>query len=162
MENFKGIKNFKPSEFSEPEKMSPKLLKLLDALRDYLGRPIVITSSTEGKHSKNSQHYLGKAVDIIVPNYRGSLLSLYLLVERFNFTGIGLYPDWKYNGKRIGGLHLDVRDEINEQGARWIGKLQRDGSQKYLPLTTATLVKTRIVTIQKKNNGKLYAMGQKN
>ena len=30
--------------------------------------------------------------------------------EMLNFTGIGLYPQWKLNGKQRPGLHLDVRE----------------------------------------------------
>ena len=149
MKNFKNIKHFKPSEFSEPEKISHELLCRLDALREYLGLSIMITSSTEGEHVESSQHYLGKAVDVVIPNYQGSLFSLYLIIERFGFRGIGLYPDWKLRGKKIGGFHLDVRTVDNYQSAKWIGYKNKLGVTKYSAFSIANLIRMNIITCKK-------------
>lgn len=151
MKNFEGLEFFKPSEFPEPEKMDSELLKMLDSFRKYLGVPIVITFSTNGSHSKNSQHFKGKAVDIVVPNFGGSLFSLYLIAERYNFTGIGLYPRWKSAGVICGGLHLDSRELYQGFGARWIGVGQYDEVKdkivnKYYPLNTKSLIETKVLT----------------
>lgn len=146
-----NLKHFSPSEFQDPDKMNPKLLRKLDVLREYLGLRIIITSSTGGVHVANSQHYLGNAVDIVVPDWKGSLFSLYLIIERFNFAGLGLYPRWSFKGAKIGGFHLDERDLIDFQGKRWIGIPQTDertGAEKtfYLPLNMPNLIKTGIVS----------------
>lgn len=65
------LKYFKPSEFSEYEKMSPDFLLRLDRARDIAGVPFVITSSFRSEldnervnGAKNSAHLRGLAVDI--------------------------------------------------------------------------------------------------
>lgn len=152
---FKNLKHFTEKEFDQPDKMNIVLLRELDMLREYLDRSIIITSSTGGTHTEGSQHYLGNAVDIIVPTFDGSPFSLYLIAERFSFSGIGVYPDWTYKGKRIGGLHLDVRDRKGGQGARWIGKKYQDAETKvdkmfYYPLNPENLLKHKIITTKKR------------
>jgi hypothetical protein len=149
--NFPKLKHFKESEFHEPEKMNHDLLHRLDAYREYIGVPVFISSSTDGVHAKNSQHYLGNAVDIIPINPKGSLIAQFLIAERFGFTGIGIYPDWCYNGKTLGGLHLDRRPENNLQAARWIGKKLPNPTTgeietQYFPLSIRYLKKFKILT----------------
>lgn len=107
--------------------MSHELLLKLDDFRDYLGSPIFITCGTQGEHAANSQHYQGKAVDVVFPDTKMGLLDRFIAAERFGFRGIGIYPEWKYQGRDFGGLHLDVRplsyelDGTQEyQQARWI------------------------------------------
>jgi len=94
--------------------MDFELLKRLDALREFVGHPIIIHCgyATNG-HTKHSQHYLGKAADFHILNM--NLINQYLMAERFMFTGIGIYPDWKHPG-----LHCDVRYKDHEQPQdRW-------------------------------------------
>lgn len=150
MADFSKIKYFKPHEFADPDKMDQLLLEKLDAFRHYIDSPVIITSSTNGIHSPNSQHYLGKAVDIIVPERKGSLIALYLIAERFNFTGLGIYPDWMYDNVMCGGLHLDLRATPNHQGARWIGINKIDKktgikNREYLPLSISYLKRYKIL-----------------
>lgn len=150
MADFSKIKYFKPHEFADPDKMDQLLLEKLDAFRHYIDSPVIITSSTNGVHSPNSQHYAGKAIDIVVPERKGSLIALYFIAERFNFTGLGIYPDWVYNNAVCGGLHLDLRTTPNHQGARWIGinKLDNETGVKkreYLPLSISYLKRHKIL-----------------
>jgi len=42
----------------------PHLFRLDEWCRDHLGYELVITSCTDGKHSKTSRHYLGTAIDV--------------------------------------------------------------------------------------------------
>lgn len=91
------------------------LLKRLDALREFVSYPIIIHCgyASDG-HVKDSQHYLGRAVDFHIKNV--SLINQYLMAERFIFTGIGIYPDWNNPG-----LHCDVRHKNHEQSQdRWV------------------------------------------
>lgn len=84
------------------------------------------------------------AVDLVVPD-RGDLspFDLLLAALRFGFTGIGVYPDWMYNNKKVGGLHLDVRPaQIN--GAQWLG-IKDDNKQTYLSLNEANLRKFGVI-----------------
>jgi len=115
-DEWKQIEHFSPNEnWGDPERMSLELLRRLDALREFSGHPVIIHCgyATSG-HSGNSQHYLGKAADLHIVGV--SLVNQYLLAERFNFGGLGLYPEWKNPG-----LHCDVRYKgIEEPQSRWI------------------------------------------
>jgi hypothetical protein len=131
--------------------MNPDLLFRLDDFRHFIKTPIIVTSGAGGKHEKNSQHYIGNAVDIIAPHYHDSLFNLYLMSERFGFTGIGIYPNWVYKGEMKGGLHVDVRalekekdGTINYRGSRWMG-VKEGGTQNYYPLTHSFLTKFNLV-----------------
>lgn len=57
------IKYFSPSEnLGDPSRMSYKLLLLLDNLREFIGRPIIIHCGYEERNN-NSYHYRGMAID---------------------------------------------------------------------------------------------------
>ncbi len=137
---WRSLKNFKPTEnWGDSGRMSFPLLKALDEFRDAAGTPILVTCGTQGVHEANSQHYSGRAVDIVFPNlFPPRLFEMFLLATRFNaFTGIGIYPHWRVNGVIHGGLHLDVRD--GDRCSYWMGVPDGPG-QKYVSLTAANLV----------------------
>lgn len=107
----------KKDNWGDPAKMSKNLVYNLENLRIFVGKPLTLTcpAYTPGNgHSQNSQHYFGNAADWTVKGL--SILNMYILAERFNFTGIGLYPN---NGNPF--VHTDVRetDCMNVQ-CRWI------------------------------------------
>lgn len=116
---------FKPSEFKvratgvpAHEDMNPMIIARICCWRRYLGSPCVVSTSytpvLSGGHSTKSQHYIGRAVDTIVPGV--SLFDAYLAAERFGFPGIGVYIWWKLGARTVGGLHLDERESFP---ARW-------------------------------------------
>lgn len=150
MENWDKLKHFKSTEFVEPAKMKEDFLLRLDEFRDFIKSPQIITFSTNGSHTEGSQHYQGLATDNVFPEWKGSLFGLYLIAEQFGFTGIGIYPKWRYNGNIIGGLHLDYRRLHNYRGARWIGlrERQENGNYEnmYYGLSAKNLKKFRIIT----------------
>ena len=144
------IKNFSENEnWGESHRMNHTLLLLLDDFRDFIDSRIVISQGTQGVHSDDSQHYLGNAADIVCPDYTDGLFSLWMAAERFNFTGIGLYVDWKYQGRHTGGLHLDVRalnyqrdGTLQYKQARWMSYMEKkdDIDQRvYLELNECNL-----------------------
>lgn len=111
------LKYFSEGEnWGDPRKINGLLLLLLEAIRDILKMPIVIHCGTQGKHVKNSQHYLGNAVDFhIVTNlpYRVQVKVMESILEGLQVddrVGFGIYPEWNHPG-----FHLDVRGER----ARW-------------------------------------------
>ena len=115
--------------WGEPNKIDPLLIYYLDQLRDFAGRPFKINYGTQGVHSPNSQHYLGRAVDGYFPDL--SIKEQFLLAIRFPFNGIGIYPFWNNPG-----LHLDVRKLRSQQfRSMW----WRDASGDYQPLETIQL-----------------------
>ena len=135
-------KYFKPSEFHDFDRMNSALLEELDKLREWLGSSIVITSSTDGVHEPNSQHYLGRAVDIMFPESKKTLRQIYEQCLKMKFMGIGIYPNWKYFGKEIGGLHLDIRE--TKVRAQWMG-VRKSGKQTYIALSSQNLIQYKIV-----------------
>jgi hypothetical protein len=51
-----------------------------------------------------------------------NLLDVYLAALRFNWGGIGIYPEWSYDGKVVGGLHVDVRHMVLKGfNSSWLG-----------------------------------------
>lgn len=140
MDNFAGIKHLNPDEgnWGDASKIDATLLQMVDQLATYLDTKIFVTSGYRPQ-SDGSQHQLGKALDIMVPEYEGTLLQFYQAAEALGFPGLGVYPRWRYNGQAIGGLHVDVRDTPN-QHARWMGvPTSKPGGQVYIGLTPENL-----------------------
>lgn len=145
------VKFFKKREFDKPCEMNRDFVFSLDSFREDIKTEILVTYSTNGVHSENSEHYKGNAVDVMFPKYTGNLFDLYLLAEKHGFTGIGIYPKWKIKNNVIGGIHLDKR-HILTKGSRWIGypvKVTEKGKtflkQKYFKLDTDNLKKYKII-----------------
>ena len=97
--------------------MNPKLIELLQAIRDKIGKSITIVSGYRCEHhnqevggAKHSQHVLGNAADVRVHETDPSDFQHWLVLN-FNkeCKGIGCYETF---------THIDVRDGKN---ARWNG-----------------------------------------
>jgi len=72
-----------------------------------------------GEHSPRSKHYTGEAID---GHFRGlDLYQTVMILFRFQFTGIGIYPDWKHPG-----IHADIRAQ--DHVTTWV---QKDGEYIY-------------------------------
>jgi uncharacterized protein YcbK (DUF882 family) len=114
-DDWKNIQHFtKDENWGDWKKMNVAVVWMLDRMRDFIERPIVLHCGYEdGGHTENSQHYLGNAVDCHIVGL--SLIDQYLLAERFNWNGIGVYPDFNNPG-----LHLDCRTLLaNDISKRW-------------------------------------------
>lgn len=129
--DWSNIKYFDKSEFSQPEKMNEFHIESLDLFRHNIEKRVIVTSSF--RDNDEGTHGNGLATDIMVPDWNGTLLELYLEAERHGFTGIGVYPHWSFKGKTIGGLHLDSRAPKMGRGARWI-RIDVAGEQAYISL----------------------------
>jgi len=113
------VRNFHQSEWqTDPLRVSPQLVYLVDECttaiknRFPLAYAVIHVAYETSGHAVDSQHYLGLAVDLHFANI--SLLDQFLMVERFPFTGVGLYPFWTNPG-----VHLDIREVAENGGARW-------------------------------------------
>ena len=136
----------KKEAWGDPLKMEPEFLLELHAARKFINEPFYILQGTQGKHASKSQHYLGLACDFIIDAPRKHPLDILIALERFDFTGIGYYPHWKYDGRVTGGWHLDKRKiEPYGFGARWMGILLEDGNQTYVDLSYKNLVKFGVI-----------------
>jgi len=97
--------------------MNPKLIELLQAIREKIGKSISITSGYRCEShnkdcggAKHSQHVLGNAADIKVAGMAAHEVHDYL-ASHFNqrCKGLGKYQNF---------THIDVRDDH----ARWSGE----------------------------------------
>lgn len=121
--------HFKPSEFSNYEKMDESTIRLIDSARSFANTPFIITSDFRNG-TGGSAHYIGKAVDFVTP-YTGYLETAMRIVvwsiKHNKEIGLGLYPFWSYKNKRIGGLHID-NNRKKHKNEYWL----RDKSGKYI------------------------------
>lgn len=121
MNRIKISKDFSLHEFQCKDgsglvKVDSGLLDKLQQLRDRLGLPMTINSAYRTpEHNKkvsgatNSQHLLGKAVDISILNQKLDIETIRDLADAIGFTGIGIYDTF---------IHLDVRDTPNKWDLR--------------------------------------------
>jgi uncharacterized protein YcbK (DUF882 family) len=88
---------------------SPSFLEILNKIREELGQAMKVNSACRcEKHNKevggkpNSQHLLGKAIDIHCPdaNYKYRLAQL---AFKYGVKGVGVYDTF---------MHLDYRDGL--------------------------------------------------
>ena len=64
----------------------------------------IVHDINQGKHSKNSFHKVGMAID---GHFYGlSLFDQVMLGLKEGFHGIGSYPDWEHSG-----IHFDIRPQ---------------------------------------------------
>lgn len=127
------LRYFHKSEFGAWwNRMSPRLLVLLDSLRHQWGQPIRISPADGalGRHARDglTQHNIDKWGEVraadIFPDGVATMDEaerFYALAKRVGFTGIGVYPDARPSAM----FHLDVRVDANPgQPATW-GALRR-------------------------------------
>lgn len=116
------------------------VVEKLEAFATELKTDLYVTSGLRvgdpGEHGK------GLAADILAPGFPGGLLAFYLAAEHSNvWRGIGVYPAWRFDGKVIGGLHVDIRAG---KTARWMG-LGTGKGQTYVALTPENLKKHGVI-----------------
>ena len=152
-ETWEKLKYFTPDEkWGDPDEISDDLLLVLDDFRHFIGTQVLILCGVKTSgHSTQSYHYRDQgscAVDCMLPSYTGGVIDLLFSVFRFPFTGVGYYPDWELNGKKVGGLHLDLRplkyekdNTLSYKHARWLGIKNSSGEQSYVPMTLENLRK---------------------
>ena len=163
MDIWEQIEFFNREEnWAEPDMASPRLLLTLDAYRRDLGIPLYVSKGLgeKGSHdATSSTHYEDDAgvfhgVDVIplLSKFnRVTLLDCYIKATQFPFSGLGMYPDWKYtHGKIIerGGLHLDTgthrRMPTMKSTGQWIGIMKNEG-QEYVGVSEWNLRKYGIL-----------------
>jgi len=126
------LKHFKVSEFNHYSKMDSDFLNILDAFREYVGKPIILHSDWR---SNSDRHITGKAVDMHIVGM--NCLDQLLIAERFGrFKGIGIYPCWNNPG-----LHIDIARE-----GRWLAYTSGN-TQEYTSLTAYNINRYVIPTI---------------
>lgn len=101
-------------------RVSPRLLELLDQLRENVGGPLELSCAYRcPAHNaavggvENSQHVLGNAADIIVPDWL-TIDEFLWYTQQLPFDGRGVY-------RNSGFVHCDVRDGGVDVGYYWEG-----------------------------------------
>ena len=116
-----GRKIFEKAYDIEPELMT-RVDKMVDFAKQEYGSKkgaFIVHDINLGDHITGSLHYKGKAID---GHFRGiNLFQSFLLLAKFNFHGIGLYPQWQRRG-----FHADIRN--SERLATWV---HWDGDYNY-------------------------------
>ena len=126
--------------WGDPSKMSRLLVYKAEAMRIEADKPLVLSTaaySTSG-HSPTGYHPKGEALDGRIKGL--TLFEMYLLAEKFGFTGIGLYPN--PNSPHGPFFHIDVRKpEPFVRQARWIAVPKENGESgwNYLPMTAENM-----------------------
>ena len=114
-DDWREIKNFKPSEFRHPDRMGYEFVKWLDQLRDEAGVPISITSSYRSPAhnasvggAKDSAHTdvpcnaidIGERPRSSDPNWNYSRFQIVAAAMNLGCRRIGTYQN--------GSLHIDM------------------------------------------------------
>lgn len=146
-----NLRHFRSDEnFGSPDLMDHSLLYVLDEWRADLGIPVYVSRGYDEQAAKHSAHRPqadgnAYAVDVI-PCLQGTdvtLFDCFQLALRYDFYGVGIYPDWRYTFE-TGGLHLDRHPRRNFRGwqraGTWIG-YRENGKPKYAGVTTFNLKK---------------------
>lgn len=129
-----SYKYFSKKDVADFHNIDPVVLRRVDELREAMGRPIYITSGY--RRGDPNAHGKGLALDIVCPG--ADLLQFYEEAEKLGFNGLGVYPHWKWHGRQIGGLHVDMWNA----GRRWMGvRDPEDGPQYYIKLNAENLKK---------------------
>lgn len=113
-------KNFRVKEFAcqdgtDTILVNPKLIVLLQKVRDHFGKPVTINSAyrTEAHNKKvggsvYSQHKYGTAADVKIAGISPKTIATYVNTQMPNSGGIGVYSSF---------CHIDVR----ATKSRWNG-----------------------------------------
>lgn len=112
--------------WGNPDFMNGLFMYALDSWCHFTHQDIFITphGGTLGKHDPKSLHYLGSAIDFVVPNSDWNLFDLFISLNRIPFTEIGIYPQWRYDGHEVGGFHvgMDTRSSFGSYYRKyWLG-----------------------------------------
>lgn len=112
--NFK-VEEFACSDGSDPIFIAPKLVTILQKIRNHFGKPVIINSAyrTVGKNNAvggvaRSQHLYGTAADIHIVGVSPKEIAKYAETLLRSSGGIGIYSTF---------THIDVR----EVKSRWNG-----------------------------------------
>lgn len=116
------VREFACRDGSDPVFIDTRLVQVLQSIRDYFGKPVVITSAYRtAAHNKAvggakySQHCYGRAADIRVAGVTVEQLAAYAEKLLPDTGGIGRYP--VRSGRPTGWVHVDVRPNKS----RWTG-----------------------------------------
>lgn len=135
--------------WGDASKMDSTLLYTIDSWSIIEKKQIFVTPNggTTGEHSPNSLHYSGRAIDFVIPSaQKEDLFSMFISLLRFPFTEIGIYPDWRYNGKQVGGFHAGLDSgNLLVRKKLWMGVRDTNRKNIYIGITKANLIAYKLI-----------------
>lgn len=151
MVNWSDIVLFTPDDFRFPDKLEHDIVNALDAFCLMIGTKAVVISDWRfyNEANPNSQHPLGKAVDVVFPGRTDSAYIYNQALESGLFGGVGIYT----NERNAQSFHLDTRSEL----ATWGGIYSQVGAERAVRYTTADAV-LALITEKKTLSLSLLAM----
>jgi hypothetical protein len=134
MVHWSDIVLFTPDDFRYPDKLEHDTVASLDAFCQIIGTKAVVLSDwrSYNEANPNSQHPLGKAVDVVFPGRTDSEYIYNRALDSGLFGGVGIYT----NELNAQSFHLDVRAEL----ATWGGIWSQVGAERGVIYTTADAV----------------------
>ena len=81
------------------EDYAPILATKLIGLSRLCNSEVVIVDADKLSGGFTKELRAGDYARVCFPEYGGSLFGLYMMAERLNFSGIGLFPDLVHDGK---------------------------------------------------------------
>jgi hypothetical protein len=128
------LRFFKPTDFRFPDKLEHDTVLSLDYFSQIIGTKAVVISDWRSydEANPNSQHPLGKAVDVVFPEQTDSEYVYNEALASGLFGGVGIYVN-EYGAV---SFHLDVRSEL----ATWGGVYSQVGMERAVRYTTADAV----------------------
>lgn len=120
---------FRPEEFNHPDLIDHRVVEMLEAMRRQVPG-VIITINSDVRIGDPKEHGRGRAVDFVIRDARTKkalpIVKQFLLMVRFFWTGIGIYPSWNEPG-----VHGDLRPRtMSGKRALW----WRDEAGKYRAL----------------------------
>lgn len=135
--------------WGDVSKMDAAFLYTLDSWCVFEKKGIFVTphGGNTGNHQPGSLHYQGKACDFIVMGATlDDVLDIFVSLSRFPFSEIGIYPNWKYNGKVIGGFHVGLDNrQLMVRKKLWMGISEPDGRTVYIGITKNNLMSYKLI-----------------
>lgn len=134
----------KDENWGDWKMMDFDFIRTCDAFRHYIGDPMLVSCGIQGVHAQLSLHYSGLAADFVFPHRHKSLLDLFIDATRFPFSEIGIYPDWQYGGKKVGGIHLGKSKDVVLRKKYWVA-LDGAKGKAYLPANVESLEEAGVI-----------------
>lgn len=121
------LPNFSPEEFDYPDKLRPRLLYMVQYMRDRENNrrgargqvPIIIVIKNDFRPEDPLSHGKGEALDMSIKDQVTKrplpVLEQFWIGLHYFFTGLGFYPFWAEPG-----IHADIRPmSLYQRRATW-------------------------------------------
>jgi hypothetical protein len=122
-----------------------ELVNKINSMAEYVKSDVLFFGEGDNSHQFCADCESGEGLVVAFPDYKGTLVGLWMLAERFNFNGIGLLVGFSHNNQPMTALQLDMRSKLrSDQGSRWVSIAAHDKTS-VMPLSINGLKKHRVL-----------------